>query len=215
MAERRAKGEGGIYQRKDGRLVGQYVAERDRCLPRARRPLTSTRSAVLNRPTRVPSSEISILVPSRVSWYGTAGVQAALITTFVLVFDSAVATRSARALRRRSGAPPKMSATAPRWRLLATAVSTLDLVVLIGLVTMVAEVIRVNGLGPPSLWTFLQALGLLAVVLTLALLVATAAAAPRGTGAPLTAQAGHLLVVLTAVLSVPFMLYWTLVYFGL
>jgi hypothetical protein len=80
---------------------------------------------------------------------------------------------------------------------------------------MVAEVIRVNGLGPPSLWTFLQALGLLAVVLTLALLVATAAAAPRGTGAPLTARVWHLLVVLTAVLSVPLMLYWTLVYLGL
>ena len=170
--------------------------------------------ADVNRPTRMPQSETPTLDPSRVPWYGTAGVQVGLVAAFVLAYVSAVATESARALRRRVGDLPKMPTTASFARLLTTAVSALDLVVLVGFAAMVAEVIRVNGLGPPPLWTLLQALGLLAVVLTLALLVATAVTGSKGIGAPLTAQVGHLLVVLTAVLFDPFMLYWNLVYPG-
>jgi hypothetical protein len=161
---------------------------------------------------RIPESETPVLDPSRVPWYGTAVVQIGLLAAFMLVFVCAVFVRLARALLRRQGESPGMPTAARRARSLATLVSVLDLVVLVGFAAFLAEVVRVEGLGPPPAWSFLKALGLLAAVLTLALLAATVSAARRGVGASPTTTMSHLLVTLSAVLFIPFMLYWNLVY---
>ena len=84
---------------------------------------------------------------------------------------------------------------------------------LAGFITTVAKVSRVSRLEPPPLWNFPEAAGPLAFVLTLALLVALAAAS--GVGAPLIGRVGHLLVAVGPMLFVPYVLYWNLVYAGL
>jgi dienelactone hydrolase len=176
-----------------------------------RAPGTSSQTDPNSR-TKLPPSETPVLDPSQVSWYGTALVQIGLMAAFVLVFAAAVFVRVVRALLRRPGEPSGMPTAARRARLLATLVSVLDLVVLVGFVAFAAEVVRVEGLGPPPAWAFLKALGLLAAVLTLALLVATAAAARRGVGASPAIRVSHLLLALSAVLFIPFMVYWNLMY---
>ena len=107
-----------------------------------------------------------------------------------------------------------MGELARRTRSLATLVSTLDLLLLVGLAAFLAETIRVEGLGPPAGWTLLRALGGISAAVALALVIMTAMAGVRTIGgsrraatAPATA---HLLVVLFALLFVAFLLYWEL-----
>lgn len=163
------------------------------------------------RSDKIPASETPIPGNlAQVPWYGTAGVQIGLMMGFVVVFASAV-FQAARGRTRSPVDSPEKSNAVRRLRSLVTLVSALDLVVLVGLVAFVAEVVRIEGLGPPPAWSLLQALGTLCALLTLALLIATAAARLRGIGTSPVSRAGTLLVMSTTVFFVPFMLYWNLV----
>ena len=163
---------------------------------------------------QTPASGPPLIDPDEVPFYGSAGIQVILIIVFVVVFACAVAVGAVSMLRRRRReflrTPGAESWVIP----LTTAVCVLDLAVLIGFLAFISKVISVEGLGPPPLWTALQALETLSVVLTVTLLAATTAEIYQGTSMTLPGRTARLLVVASAILFVPFLLYWDLVFPG-
>ncbi|MDQ3856220.1 MAG: hypothetical protein M3281_07495 [Chloroflexota bacterium] len=147
-----------------------------------------------------------------VSWYGSAWVQCSLLLLFLIAFAVCLVTSRHRDLGRKPGMPRWLSR-------LTRALSILRLVVLLGFFAFLVAVLLFAGKGldqvggRPVPWIVLEALATLTAALTVALLGSMILMPGKGRlGRSERARLGTLAV--TAVLFLPWMLYWNLLPVG-